>query len=93
VLFLYISNDIPFLVTLPQVLPSPFIAPLLPLHYASMRVLLYSLTHSYLTTIASSYAGTSSLHRTKGLPSHLCQIRPFSATYIARAMDLSMHTL
>jgi hypothetical protein len=34
-----------------------------------------------LTALAFSYAGVSSLHRTKGLPSHCCQLRPSSATY------------
>ena len=37
-----------------------------------------------------SYAGASSLHRTKGLPFHWCQIRPSSATYVSGAMDPSM---
>ena len=40
------------------------------LPFTSMRVLLHPLTHSCLTTLASPYAGASSLHRTKGLPSH-----------------------
>ena len=38
--------------------------------FASMRVLLHPLTHSCLTTPASPYTGSSSLHRTKGIPSH-----------------------
>jgi hypothetical protein len=33
-------------------------------------------THSCLTTLALLYTGASSLHRTKDLPSHWCQIRP-----------------
>ena len=36
-----------------------------------------------LNATAFLYTGTSSLHRTKGLPSHRCQIRPSSATYAA----------
>jgi hypothetical protein len=35
-----------------------------------MRVLLYPLNHSLLTTVASSYAGVSSLYKTKDLPYH-----------------------
>ena len=42
--------------------------PLLPLPFASMRVLLHPLTHSCLTALASPYAGASNLHRTKGSP-------------------------
>ena len=41
-----------------------------PLPFASMRVLPYPLTDSFLTTLESLYAGASSLHRTKDLPSH-----------------------
>ena len=37
------------------------------LSFASMRVLLHLPTHSDLTALTCSYAGTSSLHRTKGL--------------------------
>lgn len=37
---------------------------------ASMRVLLHLLTHSYFTSLAFLYTETSSLHRTKGRPSH-----------------------
>ena len=36
---------------------------------------------------------TSRLHRTKGLPSQWCQIRPFSATYAAGAMGPSICTV
>jgi hypothetical protein len=43
---------------------------LFPLPFASMRVLLHSLTHSYLAILASPYAGASSLQRSKGLLSH-----------------------
>jgi hypothetical protein len=34
-------------------------------------------THSRLTALAPPYAEASSLHRTKGLPFHWCQIRPW----------------
>ena len=47
----------------------PLFSPV-PFPFASMRVLLFSLTHSHLTSPASPYAGALSLHRTKGLPSH-----------------------
>ena len=57
----------PFLV-IPQQTLILFSLSLLP--FASMRVLLHPLTHSCLTALASPYAGASSLHRTKGLPSH-----------------------
>ena len=44
------------------------ICPLLPLPFASMRVLFHPLTHSHLTSLASSYYGGSSPHSTTGLP-------------------------
>ena len=37
---------------------------------ASMRVLPHPPIHSYLTALAFLFTGASSLHRTKGLPSH-----------------------
>jgi hypothetical protein len=39
------------------------------------------------------YTGASSLHRTKGLPSHWWQLRESSATYSAGALGPSMCTL
>jgi hypothetical protein len=39
------------------------------------------------------YTGESSLHRTKGLPSHWCQIRSSCATYAAGAMGPAMCSL
>ena len=54
--------------------PLPVSTPKIPYPFppppASMRVLSHPLTHSYLTALAAPYAGTSKLHRTKGLPSH-----------------------
>ena len=50
----------------PQQTPYPF-----PLPPASMRVLLNSPTHDHITALAIPYAGVSSFHGTKGLPSHL----------------------
>jgi hypothetical protein len=49
-------------------------------------------THSHLTILAFPFTRASSLHRTKGLPSHWCQIRWSSATYAPRAMGHSMCT-
>ena len=54
----------PFLVSFPQTLHP------IPLFFASKRVLPHPHTHSCLTLLASPYAGASSLHRTKNLPSH-----------------------
>ena len=42
----------------------------IPFYPASMRVLPNPPTHSSLTTLAVLYSKASSLHRTKGLPSH-----------------------
>ena len=42
----------------------------IPLPFASVRVLLYPLTDSNFTPLASPHAGAWSLHRPKGLPSH-----------------------
>ena len=78
--FIYISTVIPFPVHLPQ---TPYPIHLTP---ASMRVLPHAPTHSHLTVLAFPYTGASSLHRTKGIPSHWCQIRPSFATYAAGAM-------
>jgi hypothetical protein len=63
------------------------------LSFTSMTALLHPLTHSLLTTLASPYSGSSNLHRTKYLPSHLCQIRASSAIHISGAKDPSMYTL
>ena len=61
-----------------------------PSSFASIKVVVLNPpTHSHLTLLPSPYAGASNLHRTKGLPSHCCQIRPCSATYIVRAIDPS----
>jgi hypothetical protein len=43
-----------------------------------------------LTVLASPYAGTSSLHRTKGFSSYRYQIKPSSATCVSGAMDPSI---
>jgi len=64
-LFIYISNVIP----LPD-FPSSNPLSYPPFPHASTRVLPYPLTPSHLIALAFPYAGASSLHRTKGLPSH-----------------------
>jgi hypothetical protein len=46
-----------------------------------MRVLPHPSTHSCLPSMAFPYTGSLSLHRTKGLSSNWCPIRPSSATY------------
>ena len=56
-----------FLVTPPK---PPHPIPPFSLLGVSVRVLLHPLIHSCLTILASPYAGASSFHRTKGLPSH-----------------------
>lgn len=68
-----ISNDIP-LPCCPSAITHSILP--MPLSLASMRELLHSLTYSRLTTLASPYAGTSNLHRTRGLLSHWCQWKP-----------------
>jgi hypothetical protein len=87
ILFIYILNVITFPVS-PLQTPIP-ISPL----SVSMRVLPYPPTHSYLTALAFPYTEESSLHRTKGLPSHCCQIRLSSVTHAVGAMGPSMCTL
>ena len=54
-------------------LKAPYCIPPYP---ASMRVLPNPPTHSCLTALGFLYTGAPSLHRTQGLPSHWCQIRP-----------------
>jgi hypothetical protein len=53
------------------------------------EVLPYPSTHSRLISLARA----SSLHKTQGLPSHWCQIRPSSATYAAGTIGPSMCSL
>jgi hypothetical protein len=67
--------------------------PHLLLPFASKRVLLHPPTHSQLTPPTFPFAGSTSLHRTKSLPSHWCQISQPSATYVAGTMDTLMYTL
>ena len=80
ILFIYISNVIPFLSihsTSPHLLlPPP----------AFMRVLPHPPTYSCLSDLTFPYPESSSLQRTKGLPSQSCHIRQSSATYPAGAM-------
>ena len=90
-MIIYISNGIPPSRLPLQKLSNPLALSLL--HFASMRVFIQPLTYFCLTALASPYSGSSSLHRTKGLPSQLCQIRPSSVTYVYGAIDHSIYTL
>jgi hypothetical protein len=84
ILFIYISNGIPlsgFHSANPLSHPFP---------PASKRVRLHPPIHSCLTTLASPYTGVLSLHRIKGLTSHLFHRRQSSAMYAAGAMGPSM---
>ena len=76
-----------FQVFLPQT-PTPCSLP-----FASKRVFPHPPTHSQFTHPASPFEGATSLHMTNHLPSHWCQRRQSSATYIVGAMDPSMYTL
>lgn len=71
--FHLISNDIP-LPCCPSAITHSILP--MPLSLASMREPLHSHTYSRLTTLTSPYAGTSNLHRTRGLLSHWCQWKP-----------------
>jgi len=84
ILLIYTSNVILFQFPL---YTHPILSPLTP---ASMKVLPQPPTHSCFTASAFSYTGASSLHRTKGLPSHWWQIRSSSASYSSGAMGPSM---
>ena len=64
IFFIFISNVIPFPSFLVE---SPYPIPPLP---TSMRVFLYSPTHSCLPDLAFPYTGALSLHRTKGFSFH-----------------------
>ena len=75
-IFIYISNNSPFLVS-PQKLPIPLPLP----------VLLCAPTHSHFPTLACGYTGALNLHRTKDLSSHWCLTRPSSAIYALEPWD------
>ena len=69
--------------------PNPFSPP-----SASMRMLPCPPTHLLLHPHQGiPYTGISSLHRTKGLSSHLCPKRSTSPTYVAGIMSPSICTL
>ena len=81
-----------YLVTHPQ-LPPPIIPHPRPSPTLSFkRVVPHPPTLSHPTTIAFPYAGASNLHRTKALPSHCCQTRLSSATYVSGVMNPSLYT-
>jgi hypothetical protein len=87
ILFIYISNDIPF--------PGfPSENPLSHYHLpTSMRVFSHPPTHFCLHSLASPTLRHQAFPRTKGCSSHLCPTRPSSATYAAGVMGPSMSTL
>jgi hypothetical protein len=76
-------------------LPSfPSTSPSSPLcHPTSMRVLPYLPIHSCLSSLVFPYTGSSSLHRTKRLPSQWCGIRQSSATYPDRSKCPPVYSL
>jgi hypothetical protein len=66
--YLFTSQILSTFPGLPYIMPPvPF-----PFPFASKRVFVHPPTHSCLTARVSLYAGISSLHKTKGLPSHWC---------------------
>ena len=73
-----------FFVTPPQTPHLTFTLSSLPF---ACRVLPHRPTLSVLTDPAFPYAGASVLHRTKGLPSHWCQTRPSSGTYVSGTQE------
>jgi hypothetical protein len=73
----YISNIIPFPCLPPRNLLS------YPCFYEGVPT---PPTHSYLPALSFPYNGALIIHRNKGLSSHWCPTRPFSATYAAGAM-------
>jgi hypothetical protein len=84
ILFFYISNVIP-LPSFPSTNPHPVPPP-----PASVRVLPHPPTHFCLSSLAFLYPGSSSLHRTNGLSSHRCQIKP-TFCYICSCCTGSLH--
>jgi hypothetical protein len=63
-----------------------------PLPFATMSVLPNPPTLSCPTNPTSTYTGASKLYKTKGLPTHWCQIRQSSAAQVSGAMDPSLYT-
>jgi hypothetical protein len=59
------------------------------LSFTSKRVLSYLVTHLHLIPLSSHFSGASSLHRTKGIPSHWDQTIQAFATYLAGTTDQS----
>ena len=88
--FIYISNDIP-LPTYPSTAHHPT-KTFCPFTFASMTVLPHPLTLSCPTTLVSSYAGASNLHRSNSVSFHWYQTLKSSATHVSGAMDSSLYT-
>jgi hypothetical protein len=81
IFFIYISSVI-YSLSLFPLLKHPIHPP----PPASTRVLPHPPTHSCFPALAFSYSGALSLHWTKNLSSHWCQIRPSSVSYAAGDM-------
>lgn len=95
--WLFFINWLFYLFTSQMLSPFP-VSPLqtlhlIPLHFASKRLLTYPHTHSNLSPLESPYARATNLHRTKGPLSLWCQINQSSSTYVAGPMDTFMYTL
>jgi hypothetical protein len=83
IFFIYISNVIPF----------PGFPSRTSLYPSSPPIPAHQHTHSCFLALAFPDSEAQSLHRTKGLSSHLWPTRPSSAIYAARAMSPSICTL
>jgi hypothetical protein len=91
ILFIYISSVIPFPDTLPET-PYPIHPPPASMRCAPIHQSTPITRPSHSPTLGYWDTWESSLHRTKSLPSHWCQIRPPSTTYTAGAMGPSRCT-
>lgn len=76
--------SLPFCHPLTHICPPPFILPI--------WKCFSTCPHSSAPFLHKPYSGASNLPRTKRQPSHCSQPRPFSATYVSGAMDLSLYT-
>lgn len=77
--------SLPFCHPLTHICPPPFILPI--------WKCFSTCPHSSAPFLHKPYSGASNLPRTKRQPSHCSQPRPFSATYVSGAIDLSRYTL
>lgn len=58
-----------------------------------IRLLPHPPTNSCITGLSSSFTHTSSLLRTKGFPTHWCEIRQSSVVYVTGVIDLNTYIL